>query len=110
MAVRAPETILSGQLSVGERARRRITKRLMRFRLRLSLLPFIQRANVSVAALDTKKSLGEGGMGFNDQIIGNGAGIFFIGYCQREIPGTLIVERWSARKWTARIMISWGIL
>jgi sugar phosphate permease len=39
-----------------------------------------------------------------------GAGIFFIGYFLLEIPGTLIVERWSARKWIARIMISWGIM
>ncbi len=39
-----------------------------------------------------------------------GAGLFFIGYFLLEIPATLIVERWSARKWIARIMISWGIL
>jgi len=37
-------------------------------------------------------------------------GIFFAGYLVLEIPGTLIVERWSARKWISRIMISWGIV
>ena len=37
-------------------------------------------------------------------------GVFFIGYLVLEIPGTLIVERWSARKWICRIMISWGIV
>ena len=37
-------------------------------------------------------------------------GVFFIGYLVLEIPGTLIVEKWSARKWIARIMISWGIV
>jgi ACS family tartrate transporter-like MFS transporter len=57
-----------------------------------------------------KKPLEEGGLGFTDTIIGAGAGIFFIGYFLLEIPGTLIVERWSARKWIARIMISWGII
>jgi MFS family permease len=65
---------------------------------------------VSVAALGMKKPLGAGGLGFDDAIIGAGAGIFFIGYFLLEIPGTLIVERWSARKWIARIMISWGIV
>ena len=49
-------------------------------------------------------------LGFTDEVIGFGAGIFFAGYLLLEIPGTLIVERWSARKWIARIMISWGIV
>jgi MFS transporter, ACS family, tartrate transporter len=107
MAVSATESL---EMSVAERARRRITKRLMPFLLWLYFLAFIDRTNVSVAALDMKKSLGEGGLGFTDDIIGTGFGIFFIGYFLLEIPGTLIIERWSARKWIARIMISWGIV
>jgi ACS family tartrate transporter-like MFS transporter len=107
MAVNAAESI---ELSVADRARRRITKRLMPFLLWLYFLAYIDRTNVSVAALQMKKPLGEGGLGFTDDIIGSGAGIFFLGYFLLEIPGTLIVERWSARKWIARIMISWGIL
>src|SRR5262244_2635841 len=106
MAVSAAESI---ELSVAERARRRITKRLMPFLLWLYFLAYIDRTNVSIAALQLKKPLGEGGLGFNDDIIGAGAGIFFLGYFLLEIPGTLIVERWSARKWIARIMITWGI-
>jgi ACS family tartrate transporter-like MFS transporter len=47
---------------------------------------------------------------FDTQVIALGAGMFFIGYFVLEIPGTLLVERWSARKWTARIMISWGVV
>jgi MFS transporter, ACS family, tartrate transporter len=82
----------------------------MPFLLWLYFLAFIDRTNVGVAALDMKKPLGEGGLGFTDAIIGSGAGIFFIGYFLLEIPGTLIVERWSAKKWIARIMISWGII
>jgi MFS transporter, ACS family, tartrate transporter len=107
MAVNAAESI---EQSVAERARRRITKRLMPFLLWLYFLAYIDRTNVSVAALQMKKPLGEGGLGFTDDIIGAGAGIFFLGYFLLEIPGTLIVERWSARKWIARIMISWGII
>lgn len=90
---------------VGERARRRITKRLMPFLLLLYLIAYIDRTNVGVAKLHM-----QGDLGFTDAIIGFGAGIFFVGYFILEIPGTLIVERWSARKWIARIMISWGIV
>ena len=107
MAVTAAE---SSSLSVADRARKRITWRLMPFLLLLYFLAYIDRTNVGVAALDMKKPLGEGGLGFDDAVIGIGAGIFFIGYFLLEVPGTLIVERWSARKWIARIMISWGVV
>ena len=46
----------------------------------------------------------------SQQVYGFGAGIFFIGYFLLEIPGSLLVELWSARGWIARIMISWGVL
>lgn len=88
-----------------KRAQRRVAKRTMPFLVLLFLLAFIDRTNISVASLGMKKELG-----FTDEIIGFGAGIFFIGYFLLEIPGTLIVERWSARKWIARIMVSWGII
>ncbi|MFN7931576.1 MAG: MFS transporter [Blastocatellia bacterium] len=96
--------------AVAERARRRITWRLMPFLLLLYFLAYIDRTNVGVAALKMKDPAGAGGLGFDDAVIGIGAGIFFIGYFLLEIPGTLIVEKWSARKWIARIMISWGIV
>lgn len=98
------------QLSIAERARRRISIRLIPFLLLLYFLAFIDRTNLGVATLNMRKSIPEGGLGFTDDILGAGAGIFFIGYFLLEVPGTLIVERWSARKWIARIMISWGII
>ena len=52
----------------------------------------------------------QGELGFDDSVIGFGAGIFFFGYLFLEIPGTLIVERWSARRWIARIMVTWGLI
>ena len=52
----------------------------------------------------------QGDLHFTDEIVGFGAGIFFLGFLLFDIPGTLIVERWSARKWISRIMISWGIV
>ncbi|MFZ4984260.1 MAG: MFS transporter [Blastocatellia bacterium] len=92
-------------LSIGERTRRRINRRVMPYLLLLYFIAFLDRTNVSVAALQMKTDLG-----FSDAVIGAGAGIFFIGYFLLEIPGSLIVENWSARKWIARIMISWGIV
>jgi MFS transporter, ACS family, tartrate transporter len=47
---------------------------------------------------------------FDNDVLGTGFGLFFIGYFLLEIPGTLLVERWSASKWISRIMISWGIM
>jgi MFS transporter, ACS family, tartrate transporter len=98
----APELSSTG-LSIAERTRRRINRRVMPFLLLLYFIAFLDRTNVSVAALQMKTDLG-----FSDAVIGAGAGIFFIGYFLLEIPGSLIVENWSARKWIARIMISWG--
>jgi ACS family tartrate transporter-like MFS transporter len=49
-------------------------------------------------------------LGFSDRVYGLGVGMFYITYVLFEIPGAIIVERWSARKWIARIMISWGIV
>ncbi|MFN0085918.1 MAG: MFS transporter [Blastocatellia bacterium] len=90
---------------IAERTRKRVTRRLLPYLLLLYLIAYIDRTNISIAKLQMT-----GDLGFNDAIIGFGAGIFFLGYFLLEIPGTLIVERWSARKWIARIMISWGIV
>src|SRR5271156_6264552 len=95
----------NAQRLIGERARRRITRRLMPFLIVVYLLAYIDRANLGIAKLQM-----QGDLGFTDSIIGFGAGIFFIGYFILEIPGSLIVERFSARKWFARIMISWGLV
>jgi ACS family tartrate transporter-like MFS transporter len=70
------------------------------------LIAYVDRNNVAVASLTMTKDL----PGFNDAVFGFGAGIFFLGYFLLEIPGTIIVERWSARKWICRIMVSWGIM
>ena len=94
-----------GRELIAARARRRITWRLMPFLIVAYLLAYIDRANLGVAKLQM-----QGDLHFTDATIGFGAGIFFLGYFLLEVPGSLIVERWSARKWFARIMISWGLL
>src|SRR4030081_94364 len=90
---------------VGERARRRIAWRLLPFLFILYFIAYLDRVNVGFAGLEMSHNLG-----FTDRVFGLGAGIFFAGYFLFEIPGALIVERWSARKWIARIMISWGVM
>src|SRR6202040_75302 len=90
---------------VAERARKRIAWRLLPFLFLLYIIAFLDRMNVGAAALQMP-----GDLGFNDKVVGLGAGMFFIGYVVLEIPGALIAERWSARRWVARIMISWGMI
>jgi ACS family tartrate transporter-like MFS transporter len=89
---------------VAIRTRRRVTRRLIPYLMFIYWLAYLDRANLGVAKLQMQPQLG-----FTDAVIGLGAGIFFLGYLLLDIPGSLIVERWSARKWIARIMISWGI-
>src|SRR6185437_5688347 len=87
------------------RTRSRVTRRLIPFLMFLYLLAYIDRANLGVAKLHMQSDLG-----FNDAVIGFGAGIFYLGYLLLDLPGSLIVERWSARLWIARIMVSWGLV
>ena len=94
-----------GTYQLKQAARRRIAIRLLPFVFLLYAIQYVDRVNVSFANLRMSADLG-----FSDRIFGLGAGIFFVGYVLFEIPGAIIVERWSARKWIARIMISWGIV
>ena len=89
---------------VGVRTRRRIAWRLLPFVFLLYLVAYLDRANVSFAALKMNLDLG-----FSDRVYGLGVAMFFVGYVLFEVPGAIIVERWSARKWIARIMITWGL-
>jgi ACS family tartrate transporter-like MFS transporter len=98
-------TEIATQPDIAASARRRIFLRLLPFLFILYIINYLDRVNVAYAALTMSKDLG-----FSDEVFGTGAGIFFLGYVLLEIPGALIVERWSARKWMARIMISWGFL
>jgi MFS transporter, ACS family, tartrate transporter len=85
------------------RTRRHVTRRLIPFLMFIYLLAYLDRANLSVAKLQMQADLG-----FSDAVIGFGAGIFFLGYLLMNVPASLLVERWSARKLIAQIMISFG--
>jgi ACS family tartrate transporter-like MFS transporter len=95
----------STSLDLPARTLRRITWRIIPFLVLLYIIAFIDRVNLGYAKLEMTDELK-----FSDAVYGFGAGIFFIGYLLLEIPGTLLVERWSARLWISRIMITWGII
>ncbi len=84
---------------------RRVTVRLIPFLFVLYIFNFLDRTNVAIAALQMNRDLR-----FSASAYGLGAGIFFIGYALFEVPSNLILARVGARRWIARIMISWGLI
>jgi ACS family tartrate transporter-like MFS transporter len=90
-----------------DRARRKAYWRLLPMLFVCYMIAYVDRANVGFVKLTMQQDLPH----FDDKVFGFGMGTcFFIGYFLLEIPGTLIVERWSARMWICRIMVSWGIV
>jgi ACS family tartrate transporter-like MFS transporter len=87
-----------------EATRRKVARRLLPFLFLLYVVAYLDRANVSFA-----KTAMSADLGFSEAVYGFGAGVFFLGYFLLEIPGAIIVERWSARLWMSRILITWGI-
>ena len=90
---------------VDERALSRIRWRLLPFLGLLYLISYLDRVNVSFAKLTMNAAIG-----IDDAMYALGAGIFFIGYFLFEVPSNLILERVGARRWIARIMVTWGII
>jgi MFS transporter, ACS family, tartrate transporter len=66
---------------------------------------YIDRFNVSFAALQMNSELG-----FSSAVFGFGAGIFFLGYCLFEVPSNMMLVRIGPRRWLARIIMSWGAI
>jgi ACS family tartrate transporter-like MFS transporter len=89
-----------------DRARMKAYRRLLPLLFLCYVIAYVDRNNVSIAFDTMKQDL----PGFTNDVLGTGFGVFFIGYFLLEIPGTLLVEKWSARKWISRIMITWGIV
>src|SRR4051812_12236515 len=89
----------------GSTARRRVAKRLLPFLFLLYVANYLDRTNIAYATLGMK-----GALGLTDAVFGTASGIFFIGYLLLQIPGVLLVERWSARLMLALTLITWGAL
>src|ERR1041385_8698352 len=83
----------------------KVTRRLVPFLFLLYIFNFLDRTNVSVAALTMKPDLG-----LSDAVYGLGVGIFFLGYFVFEVPSNLILQRMGARIWIARILLTWGVI
>jgi len=69
------------------------------------MLAYMDRINISFASLQMNRDLH-----FSASVYGFGAGLFFIGYALCEVPSNLLLLRFGARRWLARIMVTWGLL
>jgi ACS family tartrate transporter-like MFS transporter len=87
-----------------ERALSKVRKRLLPLLFSLYIVAYLDRINVGFAALQMNREIG-----LSQAAFGFGAGIFFLGYFIFEIPSNLLLRRVGARRWIARIMISWGL-
>jgi MFS transporter, ACS family, tartrate transporter len=92
------ETVIDSSLIVAK-----VTRRIVPYIFLCYIVNYLDRFNVSFAALQMSSDLG-----FSEMVYGLGASMFFVGYVFFEIPSNLIMEKVGARIWIARIMISWG--
>ncbi|MBT9330774.1 MFS transporter [Paracidobacterium acidisoli] len=83
----------------------RVTWRLLPILVLCYIIAYLDRVNVGFAKLQMLHDLH-----FSEATYGLGAGIFFVGYCTFEVPGNLLLSRYGARRWLARIMVAWGII
>jgi MFS transporter, ACS family, tartrate transporter len=97
--------ITSVAASSAEHTRRQIAFRLLPFVFVLYITNYLDRTSVAYAAIGMARDLG-----FNSHVLGMGIGIFFVSYVALQIPGALLVERWSARGMISATMIVWGSL
>jgi len=90
---------------IERRTMEKVTRHLIPFMMLLYFVSFLDRVNVGFAALTMNQDLG-----FTPTIYGWGAGIFFFGYVLFEVPSNVLLDKIGARRWIARIMVTWGIL
>jgi len=91
--------------SIEQRTISKISWRLLPLLMVSYFIAYLDRVNLGFAGASMSKDLG-----FSATVFGNAAGIFFIAYFLFEVPSNLALERFGARRWIARIMLSWGVL
>jgi len=91
--------------AIGASAMRKATLRLIPLMALGYGVAYMDRVNISFAALQMNRDLH-----FSATIYGFGAGLFFLSYAACEVPSNLLLYRFGARRWLARIMITWGLL
>jgi ACS family tartrate transporter-like MFS transporter len=90
---------------IAESALRKVRWRLIPFLFLLYVIAYLDRVNVGFAAIDMNRDLG-----FSALVYGLGSGVFFFSYALLEVPSNLVLARVGARRWIARIMLTWGVL
>lgn len=105
--IRMMDTVFSSEVDTAVRksAYRKIAFRLMPFLMLCYFCAYLDRVNVGFAKLQMMSDLQ-----FSEAVYGLGAGIFFVGYFLCEVPSNIVLHKVGARRWIARIMITWGIL
>ena len=87
------------------RTMRQVAMRILPFLMACYFVSFLDRVNLGFAGLQMVKDLH-----LSPTVFGFGGGVFFLSYFLCEVPSNLLLERFGARRWIARIMISWGLL
>ncbi len=84
---------------------RKIAWRLVPFLMLLYMVAFLDRVNISFAALTMNRDLG-----ISESVYGFAAGVFFLSYCLFEVPANLVLARLGARRWLSILMVVWGFV
>src|SRR3954451_10684443 len=100
-----PVTAPAVDSDVQPRTMRKVAARLIPVLLLLYVIAYLDRVNVTFAQDKLQEDLG-----FSGAVYGFGAGVFFLGYFLLEVPSNLALHKFGARKWMARIMITWGVI
>lgn len=95
----------AAETSLGRETMRRVGLHLLPFLFLLYVCAYLDRSNVAIAALQMNRSLH-----FSATAYGMGASVFFLSYAAFEVPSNIVLARVGARRWIARIMVSWGVI
>jgi D-galactonate transporter len=95
---------IAAAVPVESQVLRKVAWRLIPLIIVCYLFAYFDRINISFAKFQIQSDLG-----FSDTVYGLGASIFFVGYVLFEVPSNLLLHKFGARKWIARIMVTWGL-
>src|SRR5258707_5542439 len=99
------QSLTSSEAAIGASAMRKATLRLIPLIALGYGTAYMDRVNISFASLQMNRDLN-----FSATVYGFGAGLFFLSYAACEVPSNLLIYRFGARRWLARIMVTWGIM
>ena len=102
---RLPESSGPGHASFEDRTYRKVILRILPVLLLCYMAAYLDRVNIGFAKLDMLNDLG-----FSNTVYALGASVFFWGYFLFEVPSNLLLHRFGARFWIARIMLSWAVV